>query len=184
MLKKVCAIICVLIGIAVIILGVTFSGEPAEYTSASGGTYYKAGDYSVRSATFGADFYTYIYGSTDAIVDELNEINHAAEKIVDGENDIRRAVSSDVEATNGVIRAINAAAKYLILALGLGILAFGLNAVGKAFEPISAPAHAAPLDAPVTPAPAHAAPLDAPVTPAPAQESIQEIDEESKAEDL
>ena len=170
MLKKVCAIICVIIGIVVLILGITFDGEPAEYSAGSGGVSYSAGNYSVSGASFGADFYTYIYGSTDVIVDELDELNHAVETVVDGENSVRRAVSANIDATNGVIRAINAASKLLIISFGLGILAFGLNAVGKAFEPISAPAHAAPMDVPVTPASA--------------QESIQETAEESKAGDL
>lgn len=140
MLKKICAIACVVIGLVVIIIGASFSGESANYSVRSSATNYQASNYDLTYASFGGDFYTYIYKGSDTIVDELDDINHAMEKVISAENTIQSVIVANVDATSGVIRAINAAAKTLIIALGLGILAFGLNSVGKAFELKPAPA--------------------------------------------
>ena len=134
MFKKICAILCVVIGIAVIILGASFKGETASFRVSSSRASYTADSYNISYASFGGDFYTYIYRGSDTIVDELNDINHAIETVVKAEAGIQDAVATNVEAVNGLIRTVNKAAGLIVMAIGLGILAFGLNGLGKAFD--------------------------------------------------
>ena len=69
-------------------MGNNIKGLEAEKVAIS----YRASKNDVSYAEFGADFYTYIYGATDTIVDELNAINGGMESISRSMNPIKTAI--------------------------------------------------------------------------------------------
>ena len=114
MMKKIIAIITIIVGIIVIVLGLCI--QP--------GKVYLHNDsiYSVPSAAFGADFYTYVYDGVDTIVDELDDINRGVETIA-------------------------SAGKMIVISIGLLIVAMGLKELPDHSQ--VAPASQSPVSAPV-----------------------------------
>ena len=104
-MKRAIAIITVIIGLIVVILGV---GISPEYAS----THY-AGYHDVLSASFGGDFYTYVYDGIDTIVDELSEINEGVEAMVYAERANAETIAS--------------VGKIAVIAIGLLIVVIGMN---------------------------------------------------------
>ncbi len=151
MLKKIIAILCLLIGIAVIILGASFDSEVYTHYVGINKTYqYSAPYHRLDSAKFGADFYTYIYDGSVKIVDTLDDINDSIETVVDAENDIFQATAATFYATRALSESVIKAFRTLIIAIGLMILAFGLKEIGSAFTKAPQPSFAAQAS-PVTP---------------------------------
>ena len=88
MLKKITSILCVLLGIAVIVLGLTFDTNVSKHDVDEKSFRISSNTYDLDYASFGADFYTYIYRGSDTIVDVLDEMNKSTETIVKAENGI------------------------------------------------------------------------------------------------
>ena len=145
MLKKITSILCVVIGLIVLVLGITFNAKLEAHETEGATVRYSAADYDLERALFGADFYTYIYNGSDTIVDVLDDINKSAETIVKGENAIIKATEENIKATDALAQTVEKVGKMMIIAVGLLTLAFGINSLGKAFtKPIPcAPAETA-----------------------------------------
>ena len=109
-MKKTVAIITMIIGLIVMIMG--FSIETNDVPT------HIHSSYNVYGAAFGADFYTYVYDGIDTIVDELDDINSGVSKIVRGEQAI-----ADTVATVG---------KNIVIAIGLLIIVSGLKQLAYA----------------------------------------------------
>ena len=148
-LRKITAILTIVIGIAVIILGSSLGKISANYDvntpKYSGGSNY----YDAEYASFGGDFYTYIYGAADTIVDELYEMNLNLSLITDAQTDIIEAVAVNVEATNDLIKTMGKVGSTIVTAIGLAIIASGLMNLGAAFTPSEKKPEYIPVQAPV-----------------------------------
>lgn len=178
MLKKIISIIVILAGIFVIVFGISVSSPQTvaaqTHTPTSSGkiAYYSdsesvsAGNYSVEFASFGADFYTYIYKASRTMGTELNEIlkvnattannlneiDHALETVVKAENEIYTATIANIEAIDAVnssiltMEANNAKnTGLLVISIGALITIIGLLALADAFTkhaPKPVPVHA------------------------------------------
>lgn len=105
------AIISVLIGLAIIIIGIVLMNSSVTVPNHS------ATSYSVKSAKFGADFYTYMYDASDTMVSELDEINHGIQTLS--------------ESSLSVIMAINHSVGMLIIAIGLCTIAVAFPKVRR-----------------------------------------------------
>lgn len=66
---NVMSVISLFLGVAIIIMGISVMNGKVNIDT------YSAGHYDADHAEFGGDFYTEIYGASDIIVDELNDIN-------------------------------------------------------------------------------------------------------------
>ena len=108
---NVMAIVSLIIGAVIIIMGIVVMNKEVSMEEHSAG-YYNA-DY----AAFGGDFYTEIYGATDIIVDELNDINGGIEVI-------SQSVAS---AANVIYYPIG----MMIIAIGLSVVAISCNHLKK-----------------------------------------------------
>lgn len=105
------AIISLLLGVAIIIMGATVINREVSIDT------YRAGHYKAEHAEFGADFYTYIYDASDTMVDELNDINSGVELIS--------------ESMSTMANAIYYPAGMIIIAIGLGVVAMSVNNIKK-----------------------------------------------------
>lgn len=160
-LKKITAIITAILGLIVIVLGLTLLGEQDIHTTSHQSFGHTAIAYDVPGASFGADFYTYMYDASDIMVSELGSINQAASTIIDAQNAIIKNTSSAVQATDNLISTISKASGIITISIGIAILAYALQCAGKAF--------ALPETAPIT-------------TSAPSQEEELFLPEEIAAE--
>lgn len=129
-LKKIVAIATAVIGIIVIVLGITLFSQASNYTVDEDYFTYNAESYDVEYAKFGADFYTSIYEASDVIVSELNDINEAMEIAIEAQDSINTAVSANILATYKVGGAI-------VIAIGLGIFTYALQCFWLAFSGVS-----------------------------------------------
>ena len=134
--KKITSVLCVLLGIAVIAMGVTIVSESpkAGYDSSYSGFKHDADYYSADYASFGGDYYTYSYKANRIMVDELNDINSAMATLVRAQNTIIETVSDEVNTSLNLIESIEKVGGILTCAIGVGILAFSLQYVGNAFS--------------------------------------------------
>lgn len=132
-MKKIIAVLTVLIGLAVIILGVNLTGKGTSHTVYGDSLRYSAENYSVDSASFGADYYTYSYKANRVMVQELNDLNKAMESVVKAGNNVQNAVSANVDATDDLIDAVYEVGGMVVIAIGLGILAYGGQGIVAAF---------------------------------------------------
>lgn len=105
------AIISLLLGIAIIIMGGTVINKEISIDT------YRAEHYNAEYAEFGGDFYTYIYGASDTMVDELNAINSGVELIS--------------ESMSTIANIIYYPAGMIIIAIGLGVVAMSVNHIKK-----------------------------------------------------
>ena len=124
MLKKIISLLMAIIGIVVIILGVGLMGDTASAKSFS----HSASYYNADSASFGGDFYTYIYEASDTIVDELDDINNGVSTMVD-------AQSAQLKKTAETTTAIYKTGGMIVIAIGLAIVAGALALGASAFTP-------------------------------------------------
>lgn len=105
------AVVSLLIGIAIVIMGMNVMHKEANIST------YSAKHYDIDYAAFGADFYTDIYEASDVIVDELSDINGGMEKISE----------SIAEMANGIYEPIG----MMIMAIGLGVIAVSCKDILK-----------------------------------------------------
>ena len=105
------SILSALLGLCIIVMGIiAFNLKPNFDT-------YSAAYYSIASFTFGADFYTEIYGAADTMVDELNDISNSLE-----------ILSKSMETMANLICRISG---MLMIALGIGVTANALQSIKK-----------------------------------------------------
>lgn len=104
-------IISLLLGVVIIIMGITVMNKEVSIDT------YIAKHYDADYAAFGGDFYTEIYGASDIIVDELNDINGGIE-----------VLSESIAALANVIYY---PIGMMIIALGLGVVAVSCNHIKK-----------------------------------------------------
>ena len=166
-MKKITSVITAIIGIIVIIMGVSFMNNTSNYSVSGGSFQFSPPNFDVEGAKFGADFYTYMYGASDTIVEELDSLNQAMEVMVDAQNSIKAATAVNARATcvtGGMI----------VIAIGLAILAYATQAIGVAFFTVD--------PKPVVQQPVVQQPVAAPKTsPAPApQQTTEKKDPELK----
>lgn len=139
MLRKITSVICIIIGLVVIILGISFNANLKTHGTDGATVQYSAKNYDLEYASFGGDFYTYIYKGSDTIVDVLDEINKSMETVVNGENAMINTTKANIKATDALAETVEKVGKTVIIAIGLLTLAFGVNSLGKAFtKPIPA----------------------------------------------
>lgn len=105
------SIITLIIGIIVLIMGISVVGKKTEFQL------YEAKQYDADKAAFGADFYTEIYQASDTIVDELSDINEAMEVISGSFAEIAQVIYYS--------------AGMIIIALGLCIISVSLLKIQK-----------------------------------------------------
>lgn len=99
------------IGVVILVLGIFTATRKADVAV------YQAKPYSISGFTFGADFYTEIYGASETIVDELSDINGGLS-----------ALSASASAT---INALYFSAGMIVTAVGLGTIAAACIALKK-----------------------------------------------------
>lgn len=148
-MKKFIAVLTVLIGVAVIVLGVNLTGKGNAHSVYGDTLRYSAADYSVDSVTFGADYYTYTYKANRVMVEELNDLNQAMEVLVKAGNNVQNAVAVNVRATDDLSKTIYEVGGMIVIAMGLGILVYGGQSLTVAFpgkqKVIAAPVAAVPF---------------------------------------
>lgn len=98
-------------GIVIIIMGIVVMNKDVSIDT------YTAKDYDVDYAAFGGDFYTEIYGASDTIVDELNDINSGV------------AVLS--ESISAIANVIYYPIGMMIIAIGLSVIALSCSQIKK-----------------------------------------------------
>lgn len=108
---NVSAIISLILGVVIIIMGITVMNKDAELST------YHARQYDADSAMFGGDFYTEIYGATDIIVDELSDINGGVESLSDSMAEM--------------VNLIYYPAGMIIIAIGIGVVALSCPRIKK-----------------------------------------------------
>lgn len=135
-INKITAVIVLVLGIVAIILGATLMGGGAHHSSEVRNLSHSAKYYNADGAAFGADFYTYMYDASDMIVDELNDINEGLSTVVTAQNAIMENTASAVDAVDDLIDAVGKAGGMIVIAIGLGILAYGIPNAGRAFAPV------------------------------------------------
>ena len=132
-LKKITAIVTAVLGLIAIILGFTLLGEQDTHSTNSQSFVHIAPVSDVPGASFGADFYTYMYDASDVMVSELSDINHAASTIIDAQNAIIKNTASTVRATDALANTISKAGGVITIAIGMAILAYAANCAAVAF---------------------------------------------------
>lgn len=124
MAKKITAIVIAVIGLIVVIMGASISGKDADTSSYS----FSAGYFDIPGASFGADFYTYMYDGSDTIVEELYNLNIGVAEVIDAQNyQIKKAAETTeaVYKTGGMI----------VIAIGLAIIAYAAPMLISEFVP-------------------------------------------------
>lgn len=105
------SILALILGIIIVFMGMKVMNQKAKIDT------YKAKSYSADAAVFGADFYTEIYGASDKIVDELNDINGGIESLSNSIADMANIIYYPIG--------------MLIVAIGLGVIASSFNHIIK-----------------------------------------------------
>lgn len=108
---NVMSIISLLLGVVIIIMGFSVMNKEISIDT------YNAKHYDADYAAFGGDFYTEIYGASDIIVDELNDINGGVEVLS--------------ESISALANVIYYPIGMMIIALGLGVVAVSCNHLKK-----------------------------------------------------
>ena len=134
-MKKITSILMVVIGLVVIVLGASFQPEATSYDLTEKTFKYAAENYNLQYCAFGGDFYTEIYAASDMIVDVLDDINRSTETVVAVQNAIHNASASSVHALEELNRNIGKTVRFVLIAIGLSIVAAALPQLGSAFAP-------------------------------------------------
>lgn len=109
------AIISLILGIVIIAMGAKVSKMKMDVDVEA--ATYSAKHYDVDYAAFGGDFYTEIYGATDTIVDELDDINSGVATLT------KSVASASDTMANTLANTIYYPVGMLIIALGIGVVA-------------------------------------------------------------
>lgn len=147
--RKITAVLTVILGIAIVVQGMNLMKETADHAVEDNTfRYYQeealAEDYDVKYASFGADFYTYMYKANDTIVDELddinkglvavkNDMNSAVSTVVRAQNSINAAATASVQATDYLIESVYKVGGMLIAVIGAAVIAYGIQSFGLTF---------------------------------------------------
>ena len=134
-LRKITAIVTAVLGLIAIILGFTLLGEQDTHSTNGQSFGHIATVSDVPGASFGADFYTYMYDASDVMVSELSAINHAASTIIDAQNAIIKNPASTVRAADALANTISKVGGVVTIAIGMAILAYAANCAAVAFVP-------------------------------------------------
>lgn len=108
---NVMSVVALFLGVVIIVMGVIVMNKEVSLDT------YSAMHYDADYAAFGGDFYTEIYGASDIIVDELNDINGGIAFLSES-----MAVMANV---------IYYPVGMLIIALGIGVVATACNHIKK-----------------------------------------------------
>lgn len=106
------AVISLVIGILIFVMGATLMGRVPE------DNVHTAGSYPVDYSAFGGDFYTEIYGAVDTMADALSDIDSGIESVSRAAQDI----GTEIYTCSGM----------LIMAIGLMTIAVSLPKIKKA----------------------------------------------------
>lgn len=174
MQKKIASIVTLAIGLIMIILGIviyankstndltypeSYSASSKQYSLEERNLLSAGGTFGVTSATFGADFYTYIYRGVDEAVNALDTISsqlsqssyadqaiyEALQTTVEADNDIYAVLADNLSATDQLSKTIYSAAvqqnekqvqqsAIILLCIGALILVYGINLASGSFE--------------------------------------------------
>ena len=105
------SIISLVLGAIIIIMGISVMNKEIDIES------HNASNYDVDYAAFGGDFYTEIYGASDVIVDELDEINNGIELLSESIETVANVVYYPIG--------------MLMVSLGIGVIAISCNYIKK-----------------------------------------------------
>ena len=108
---NIAAVISLLLGVAIIVMGITVINKETGMET------FSAEYYNVDYAKFGGDFYTCIYDASDTMVDELNDINNGVELLS--------------ESMSTLADVIYFSAGMIIIAIGIGVSAVSVNHIKK-----------------------------------------------------
>lgn len=127
------SIVSLLLGIAIIVLGVSVMNMKTEITiykdeSASNGS---QRNYDIQGASFGADFYTYMYDAADTIVDELDTVTEELDTTIDELNDVNKGIETLSQGMSDMANAIYYPAGIIVIAIGMGVIAMSCNHILK-----------------------------------------------------
>ena len=105
------ALISLVLGFVIIFMGISVKNTETSIDT------YNAKHFDADYATFGGDFYTYIYEASDTIVDELSSINGGIESLSESINTMANVIYEPIGT--------------LIIAVGLGVIAVSCNHIKK-----------------------------------------------------
>ena len=89
-MKKGLGTMSIIMGVIMIIVGIVITTKGSDIARYSG-IYSNSKNFDVNDAKFGADFYTYMYGASDTIVEELDVMIDGMDEMVDGMNALSRS---------------------------------------------------------------------------------------------
>lgn len=128
--RRIALLLVAAIGIGIIVLGAGVCEGADERVRVDAFTF-TPDNYNVDYASFGADFYTYIYGASDTIVDELDEVNSGISTIVKGQTATNGALKDLGKLISSLIRGCG----MVVIAIGLAVVAYDIPKLAEAFLP-------------------------------------------------
>ena len=131
--RKIISIFTVLVGVAVIYFGSTLLETTDSHTVGTADTSISPGYHPVDYASFGADFYTYIYKAAYSVAKGMNDVQKGIESSIEVQNNVRREVAGNTRAVDELIRTTARVGGYVVMAIGLWILVYGLQCTANAF---------------------------------------------------
>ena len=174
MQKKIASITTLFIGLLMIIFGIIlyankpqtglaypqrYSAESKQYSLEDMNLLSSSGTFGITYATFGADFYTYIYRGVDEAVSALDTISsqlsqssyadqaiyNALQSTVEADNDMYAVLADNLSATDQLAKTVYSAAvqqnekqtqqnAIILFCAGMLILVYGINLASSSFE--------------------------------------------------
>lgn len=117
--KKIIAIVGLVVSIAVIAVGgIMAYGTVEEAETGSESYTVEDGWYGTQPATFGADFYTYIYEGVAQAVDALNSVYDGIQETVHALDGIYGEIGKSTAAAVGVQNAVRQGFGWVLIAIG------------------------------------------------------------------
>lgn len=128
--RRIAFLLVAAIGIGIIVLGAGVCESADERVRVESFTF-TPDNYNVDYASFGADFYTYIYGASDTIVDELDDVNSGIAAIVKGQT----AGNSALKDLGKLISSLIEGCGMVVIAIGMAVLGYDIPKLVEAFLP-------------------------------------------------
>ena len=131
-MKKVIAVLTIIVGIAGIVFGVTLLKEPAGHDSHGGNVSFTPELHHVDENRYGGDFYTDIYGAAREILNGTNEIQKGLASAVQAQNKMRSEVENNTDAVDDLNATVRKTGGAIVIAVSAAILLYGLHNIADA----------------------------------------------------
>lgn len=128
--RRIALLLVAAIGIGIIVMG-TGICESADGKLRVDSYTFSPGKYNADYASFGGDFYTYIYGASDTIVDELDDVNTGLAAVVNGQTATNGALKDLAKLLSSLIDGCGV----VVIAIGMAVLAYDIPKLVEAFTP-------------------------------------------------